>query len=309
MPTTATNRNADPPLTADRPEPIELEALEAALSARIESADLPANLRAAVAHALLTGGKRLRPRLTLASAAAVGGASSQALPAAVAIECVHAFSLTHDDLPALDDDDLRRGRPTVHVAFGEAMAILAGDALLALAFQTLGESAASQAAQTKAGRLSRELARATTAMIEGQVFDTLGGLSEALDDRQRLEATHRKKTGALITAACRMGGIAAGADDDADALKRLTLFGDCVGLMFQIVDDLIDVEQTAEHAGKRTGKDARAGKTTYPAVLGVEGSRGEVRRLEREALRAIEPFGERARGLAHLCRSMAQRTR
>jgi len=283
--------------------------INAALAALVADCQVPGNLRSAVEHSLLSGGKRLRPLLAIGACEAVCGDAARATAAACALECVHAFSLTHDDLPALDNDDLRRGRPTTHVAFGEAMAILAGDALLSMAFQALTIDANRTSDNALAGRLSRELATATTSMIEGQVYDTLGGLDPSMGDKDKIEQIHRKKTGALITAACKMGAMAGGAPDDSESLKRLTRFGQAVGLMFQIVDDLIDVEQTAEHVGKRTGKDIDAGKMTYPAILGVEQSRVAVDQLRSDALQAIRPLGANADRLVTLCEKMARRTR
>ncbi|MBL0926066.1 MAG: polyprenyl synthetase family protein [Phycisphaerales bacterium] len=282
--------------------------VEAFMDAYVASLALPRNLLEAVRYALLGGGKRLRPVLASHCCAAVGGDFEAGLPAAAAVEMIHAFSLAHDDLPALDNDDLRRGRPTLHIAHGHAMAILAGDGLMSLAFQMLAERCADP---ELAGRLSRELAIGNTAMIAGQVLDTLGGFDAGLDARARLEAVHRNKTGALIRAACRMGAIggmwARGVDDA--LLATVTAYGEAVGLMFQIVDDLLDVEQTAEHTGKRTAKDEQAGKLTYPAVLGIEGSRKEIERLRQVARSAAETLGASAAPLATLADVMARRTK
>jgi geranylgeranyl pyrophosphate synthase len=220
------------------------------------------------------------------------------------VEFIHAFSLVHDDLPALDNDDLRRGMPTLHIHSGEAMAILAGDALMAMAFDILDR-------QTPDPSLTRtliaELSSATMGMIAGQVYDTLGGLSPNLADRERLELIHRKKTGALIRAACRMGAILGTGKADDPRMGAITRYAECVGLLFQIVDDLLDVESSPEQAGKRTKKDAKAGKVTYPALLGLDGSRREVTRLHTEALAALEPLGGAANGLRSLARAVADR--
>lgn len=277
-------------------------------------AETPLRLLEAMRYSLEAGGKRLRPALVLWSCELCDGDSARALPAALAIECVHTFSLIHDDLPALDNDDLRRGRPTVHKAHGEAMAILVGDGLMSLAFQLLGERSGDPAL---AGRLCLELARGTTWMIAGQVLDTLGG-HDASTDAERLRETHRQKTGALITSACRMGAIAgmsgaagsgACASAGEDQLLHITRYGHAVGLMFQLVDDLLDVEQSTEQLGKRSGKDAEAGKLTYPGVMGVEASRREADRLLEDARRAAERFGESGVGLVRLAESMARRDR
>jgi len=279
-----------------------ISGLDERLESAVERAQLPAPLAEPVRYALLAGGKRLRPALACAAAQAAGGQPADALPAAAAIEMIHAFSLVHDDLPAMDDDDLRRGRPTVHVAFGEAAAILAGDALMSLAFAEI-------LAAPHAAPLASELSDATTAMIAGQVDDTLGVREDERPggDDDVLRRIHARKTGALLRAACRMGAISAGAGDD--ALAALSACGEAVGLAYQIIDDLLDVEQSAEIAGKRTGKDAQMGKMTYPAVLGVEGSRAEAKRLETEALDAIAPLGEAGEPLRALIRSMGGRDR
>lgn len=308
-----------------------LQRVEALMRDFVTSLGLPANLDAAIRHALLAGGKRLRPALAICSCEAVGGTVEEALPAAAALEMVHAFSLVHDDLPALDNDDLRRGMPTVHVAHGEAMAILAGDGLMSLAFQLIAEKSGDAAL---AGLLMHELAVGNTNMIVGQVLDTLGGfpreMEERRDDLGKLKMVHRNKTGALIRASCRMGAIAAlwrksgggggggGAEKllKSSELKAVTTYGESIGLMFQIVDDLLDVEQTAEHTGKRVSKDSEAGKLTYPGVLGVERSRGEIDRLRAEALAAIRPLAAGSGGgtggaemLVSLCDFLAVRTK
>jgi geranylgeranyl diphosphate synthase type II len=273
------------------------------MARRIKGFGLPPNLLEAAEYALLMGGKRSRPVLAIESCRAIGGAREAAYPAAMAIELIHAFSLVHDDLPAMDDDDLRRGRPTTHVKYGEAMAILAGDCMMSLAFQLLTTDVPAPAS----ARLSRELAEGTTAMIAGQVYDTLGGLDPSLDDAGRLEAIHSNKTGALLRAACRMGAISAGATDA--QLASLTRYGGAIGLMFQIVDDLLDIEQTAEHTGKRTRKDQDAGKLTYPGVHGADASRSTITRLRAEALEALRPLGPPADPLRELCEWLSVRTR
>jgi len=279
--------------------------IDAALQAFLEEAPMADRLRQAVQHAALGGGKRLRPVLTLCGAAAAGGDPDEAMPAAVAVELVHTFSLVHDDLPAMDDDELRRGRPTVHVAFGEAMGVLAGDMLLTLAFQALA-SAGDPAVQ---GRLASELASGTGSMITGQVYDTLGGTPGGLSERERLSLIHRQKTSALIRAAARMGVLSVSPDSSGGALGPVTAYSEAIGLMFQIVDDLLDVEQSTDHLGKAANKDSGAGKTTYPGVLGVEASRREIERLRSEALESIAGLGPRAEFLRDICQYLAVRTR
>jgi geranylgeranyl pyrophosphate synthase len=204
----------------------------------------------------------------------------------------------------MDDDDMRRGRPTLHVHAGEAMAILAGDAMISIAFELLSET---DVAPADAVRLVGELARATTAMVGGQVYDTLGGLPAGLSDEEQLALIHRSKTGALLRAACRMGAICGGASDH--EMKRLDRFGEALGLMFQIVDDLLDVTQSSEHIGKAAGKDVSKGKLTYPGLLGIERSRRDVDRLRVEAIDALSAFGRRADPLRALAADMAVRTR
>ncbi len=271
----------------------------------------PPALLAAMRYAALGGGKRIRPVLAWHAARAAGGPGEAALAAGCSIELVHAFSLVHDDLPALDNDDLRRGLPTLHRHAGEAMAILAGDQLLVESFaRIMDEPGLSDHARLA---LTRELAAATGSMVYGQVFDTLGGLPHDLSEEARLRLVHGNKTGAIIRAACRMGALSAGAS--APVQDAITAYADAIGLMFQVVDDLIDATQTSEHAGKRTGKDAEMGKLTYPGVLGVEATRAEVTRLQRIALAALGPIptlapqGDAAEGLRTLCNYMATRTK
>lgn len=277
--------------------------VEAFMKESLAGFGLPENLRAASSYALLAGGKRLRPLLTLHSCAAVGGEMTSATAAAAAVEMIHAFSLVHDDLPALDNDDLRRGRPTLHRAHGEPMAILAGDGLMSMAFQIIAE----RYEGSRAGALCRELASGTTAMIAGQVLDTLGGFDPGLSDREKLEAVHRNKTGALMRVSCRMGALAADAGEA--ELGMISAYGESIGLMFQVVDDLVDAISSSDHAGKKTGKDHEAGKLTYPGLIGIEGSRSEIERLRLRAIDAIRPLGPRADALRRICEYLAVRTR
>jgi geranylgeranyl diphosphate synthase type II len=268
--------------------------------------DLPAPLVDAIRYSLLGGGKRLRPVLVCACCQAAGGLVEEALPAAAAVEFIHAFSLVHDDLPAMDDDDLRRGKPTLHIYAGEAMAILAGDAMMAIAFELLSERIPDPGLSAA---LVRELSLATAGMIAGQVYDTLGCLPEHLSARERVDTIHRNKTGALIRCSCRIGAIIGMATPSDPRVEAMTRFGERLGLVFQIVDDLIDVEASPEQTGKRTRKDASAGKLTYPAVLGVEASRREVLRLTELAESDLRPLGPAAEPLVELARFMAARTR
>jgi geranylgeranyl pyrophosphate synthase len=289
--------------------------IDAYLTRLLGELSVPANLREAVEYAVLGNGKRLRPLLAWHCCAAAGAPGSASLAAGAAVELVHCFSLVHDDLPALDNDDLRRGKPTLHKHAGEAMAILAGDFLLNLAFQHLAQRAPDRIR----GDLVLFLSRATGDMISGQVRDTLGG--DQSPSREALEQVHREKTGALILAACLMGHRCAydwwesGRRKTSQELvviqdqqRGIRTFAAALGLIFQITDDLIDVEQTSGAAGKRTGKDAAAGKLTYPGLIGVEASRDEVSRLRAEALKAVEPLGTVAQPLRDLCEYLCVRT-
>lgn len=287
-----------------------IQRVDGALSAYLDGVDLPGHLRDAAGYAVVGGGKRLRPVLAWRCAEAVGGRGEDSLAAGVAVELIHAFSLVHDDLPALDNDDMRRGRPTLHRHAGEPMAILAGDVLLTLAFDAADRLSPSGAEADLRLALVREAVEGTRAMIAGQVFDTLGGLPPELGDEARLQLVHRNKTGALIRAACRMGAmLGAGSGRESAALAGITRFAEDLGLIFQIVDDLLDVEGDAAAVGKATGKDTVAGKLTYPGVLGVEGSRVAIARLETDAEAALSPLGPDAEPLRELARRMSRRDR
>ncbi|TWT86915.1 Farnesyl diphosphate synthase [Pseudobythopirellula maris] len=263
--------------------------IEAALQRCLPGEDrCPPLLAEALRYTVLGPGKRLRPRLVLMAAEACGGDAPAALPAACAVELIHAYSLAHDDLPAMDDDDLRRGRPTCHKRFDEATAVLAGDALQPLAFELLaGLSPADTAA-----RCCAELARAAgaEALVGGQVDDLAGAeaLVETQQLRQRLERIHARKTGAMITVSLRLGAIVAGASQE--ILSTLTAFGERLGLLFQVTDDLLDATGDAEEVGKRTGKDEGRGKLTYPVLMGVEATREFADRTAAEALQSLEPL-------------------
>ena len=254
-------------------------ALQAALDRLVVAAP---KLKEAIAYSVFAGGKRLRPALVLESCIACGGGADDrsALAAAVAIELIHTFSLVHDDLPAMDDDDLRRGRPTNHKVFGEALAILAGDAMVALAFETIALDARPQIV----GPLVRELAMATSGMIDGQSLD-IDAENESLTLNQ-LQKIHHLKTGALLVCACRMGAIAAGAGNE--MLAAMTAFGDHLGLAFQIMDDVLDVTSTPEQLGKKTHKDAGSGKNTYPRILGIDASRAAAKQHVDAAIAALK---------------------
>lgn len=265
---------------------------------------LPDHLANATRYSVLAGGKRLRPVLVMTACESIGGRRDAAMPAAAAIELIHCFSLVHDDLPALDNDDMRRGRATLHVHAGEPMAILAGDLMLAMAFGLLSDGEGPPQSRIS---MVGALAEGTADMVAGQVYDTLGGLPEALTPLAQVQLVHRNKTGALIRAACRMGGMAGGANDD--QLAALTAYGNAMGLMFQIVDDVLDLTQSAQHVGKATGKDQASGKLTYPGTLGIDGCREEVERLRVEANDAAACLGNGGHPLACLAEVMAIRTR
>lgn len=287
-----------------------IQRIDQTLVMYLDGVDLPEHLRDAARYAVVGGGKRLRPVLAWRCAEAVGGRGEDSLAAGVAVELIHAFSLVHDDLPALDNDDLRRGRPTLHRHAGEAMAVLAGDVLLTLAFDAADRLSPSRADADLRLALVREAVEGTRAMIAGQVFDTLGGLPPGLSDEARLQLVHRNKTGALIRAACRMGAmLGAGSGLETAALAGITRFAEDLGLIFQIVDDLLDVEGDPGAVGKATGKDAVAGKLTYPGVLGIEGSRASIARLEADAEAALAPLGPDADPLRQLARRMSRRDR
>jgi len=269
----------------------------------------PSRLLEAIQYSLMAGGKRLRPALILESARACGSGHSNdnpsptALAAAAAMELIHTFSLVHDDLPAMDDDDLRRGRPTNHKVYGEAMAILAGDAMTTIAFEIIARDAEPKLV----GALVVELAHASgpAGMIGGQVID--------MDDSHKpanlaeLQHLHRMKTGALLTASCRMGAIAASA---APAhLTALESFGRHLGLAFQIVDDVLDQTATTQELGKATKKDAAKGKITYPMLIGLDESRREARKQLDAALEVVQPLGTKADGLRALAAFVVERNK
>ena len=276
----------------------------------------PPQLQAAIRDSLLSPGKRIRPILVLLAADACGSTNAEhALAAACAVEMVHAYSLIHDDLPAMDDDDLRRGRPTCHTVYGEAPAILAGDALLARSFEWLARHVRPPQ-RGMACCVALATAAGATQLVGGQADDLAQqvqrnevehtGNSEA-DLLAALESIHRRKTGALINAALQMGGLVADASqDELDALRG---YGDRLGLAFQIVDDLLDASGRQSRLGKRVGKDASQGKLTFPLVCGVTGSRQRVQQLIDEACQALAPLSGETSHLEELARFVAQRDR
>jgi geranylgeranyl diphosphate synthase type II len=274
-----------------------------------ELTDTPPQLTDAMAYSLFGPGKRIRPVLAVLCCQAVGGTLEAALPAAGAVELIHCFSLIHDDLPAMDDDDLRRGRPTNHKVYGDALAILAGDAMNTMAFDLLVRHAPAPLVAD----LVRELAWATgpEGMIGGQVLDTChpaeaksgAGSAGGLPHLQRI---HRMKTGALIKGACHLGGLCGHATPEQLAL--IDTYGRSIGLAFQIVDDLLDVTATAEQLGKKTGKDAAIGKLTYPGLIGMDESRRHLAEQVRVSEQVADQLGAPAQQLAALAHWLADRS-
>jgi geranylgeranyl diphosphate synthase type II len=280
------------------------EALERALPP--ESA-WPATIHRAVRYSLFAGGKRIRPVLVLAAGEAVGGARAELMPLACAVEMVHTYSLVHDDLPAMDDDDLRRGKPTSHKVFGEAIAILAGDALLTRAFHLLAEvpDGWDDPRVRRRLRAAAVLGEAcgTTGLIGGQVMD-LESEGKAID-AEALERLHRAKTGALLSACVVGGAILGGAV--AEDLSRMGRYASAIGLAFQVVDDVLDATEDAAHLGKTAGKDAKARKATYVSVHGLDRARALAGSLREEALAAVLPLGPRGDLLAAIARLVVDR--
>jgi len=260
----------------------------------------PAELHRAMRYAVLGGGKRLRPLLVYATGRALGATLETLDAAAAAVEIIHAYSLVHDDLPAMDDDALRRGRPTCHIAFGEAMAILAGDALQALAFELLAADPALDVDAATRVEMLRVLGAAcgSHGMAGGQALDLAAG--------HALERMHSHKTGALIRAAIRLGALAAGCRDAA-ALDALERYGHCIGLAFQIRDDILDIEGESHVIGKTAGKDAANDKPTYPAIHGLAESRRLLAALTAEATAALERIDARGDELAQIAHFVAER--
>jgi geranylgeranyl diphosphate synthase, type II len=248
----------------------------------------PATLHKAMRYSLFAGGKRLRPILCLAAAEACRGKVKNALPLACALECIHTYSLVHDDLPSMDNDDFRRGRPTCHRVFGDGIAVLAGDALLTIAFEIVSRT--KPTSRYDISVLLREIAVAAGSqkLIAGQVADLEAEGKRV--KRGQLQFIHQNKTAAMLKSSVRLGAMSANAD--ARKLSGITRFGERLGLAFQIIDDILDVTQTSEVLGKSAGKDVAAKKATYPAVIGLEKSRAEARRLTHQAHDALSVFSD-----------------
>jgi len=307
-----TSRGPSPDAVATAGEEAAIAALRAAVEAALEAAlppesDWPGTIHRAMRYSLMAGGKRIRPVLVIAAGEAVGGAREDLLPLACAVEMIHTYSLVHDDLPAMDDDDLRRGKPTSHKVFGEAIAILAGDALLTRAFELLARVPPG----APVGLVRRRLdalavvaeACGTGGLIGGQVTDLESeGRATSAPDLERL---HRAKTGALLSACVKGGAILGGARPD--ALEALARYAAAIGLAFQVVDDVLDATGSAESLGKTAGKDQAARKATYVSLHGIERAQEMADALLREALEALAPLGSRGERLAALARQIVDR--
>jgi geranylgeranyl diphosphate synthase type II len=263
----------------------------------------PATIHKAMRYSLFAGGKRLRPTLCLAAASACGGEEKNALPLACAVECIHTYSLVHDDLPAMDNDDFRRGKPTNHKVFGEGIAVLAGDALLTQAFEIAAQSVASPRYSHQTIILELARAAGSLQLIAGQVAD-LEGEGQKTSAAQ-LHYIHERKTSALLSCSIRLGGMSANCSTS--QLAALTAFGYNVGLAFQIIDDILDITQTSEQLGKTAGKDTAAQKATFPSILGLERSRVIARDLTRKAFHALKIFRGQAAPLHALAAYLLQR--
>lgn len=278
--------------------------IDSLLDKLIPSAETrPATIHKAMRHSVFAGGKRLRPVLCIAAAEACGGSKEAAGFAACAVECLHTYSLVHDDLPCMDDDDFRRGVPTCHKVFGEGIAVLAGDALQALAFGLVAKTPST--VRYSSAALVTELARTAGSLhlVGGQVADLEGeGKRVPMED---LRYIHESKTAALLTTSVKLGAMSA--DATAEQLAALHRFGMATGLAFQIIDDILDVTQTSEKLGKSAGKDLASEKSTFPALIGLDASRAEAQRLTAEAMSALAVFGENGARLMQLAEHLLNR--
>ncbi len=265
----------------------------------------PATIHRAMRYSLFAGGKRMRPALTLAAAEACGGKIADALPLACAVECIHTYSLIHDDLPAMDNDDFRRGKPTNHKVFGEGIAVLAGDALLTQAFEIVAQARGWKRYSHQTLVLELTRASGSLQLIAGQVAD-LEGEGKKISAPE-LKYIHERKTSALLCCSARLGGMSANCTPA--QLQALTDFGYHVGLAFQIIDDILDITQTSAQLGKTAGKDTKAQKATYPSIIGLEKSRVIARRLTDRAFGALKIFRGRAEALEALATYLLQRNK
>ncbi|HYG22848.1 MAG TPA: farnesyl diphosphate synthase [Verrucomicrobiae bacterium] len=263
----------------------------------------PATIHKAMRYSLFAGGKRMRPALCLAAAEACGGLEDDAMPLACAVECIHTYSLVHDDLPAMDDDDFRRGKPTNHKVFGEGIAVLAGDALLTQAFEIAAQSRGWSRYSHRTVILELARASGSLQLIAGQVADLEGEGKKT--SAQQLRYIHERKTSALLCCSVRLGGMSANCTPA--QLQALTDFGYNVGLAFQVIDDILDVTQTSEKLGKTAGKDTKAQKATYPSIVGLDRSRRIAEELTGKAFDALKPFRGKAAALQGLAEFLLKR--
>lgn len=278
--------------------------VDAALDAFLpKEKEKPATIHKAMRYSVFAGGKRLRPILCLAAAEACGGDPESALPPACAVEILHTYSLVHDDLPCMDDDDLRRGRPTCHKVYGEGMAVLTGDALLTEAFLIVSQTPAAKRYPAASFVMELALTGGSTKLIGGQVMD-LEGEGQKLT-KAKLVKIHEAKTAALLTTSIRLGAMSANATDK--QLEALTVFGHALGLAFQVIDDILDVTASTEVLGKTAGKDEAVDKATYPAILGLEKSRKEAAKLTKQAMDALQPLGKKAQRLREIADYLLKR--
>ncbi len=278
--------------------------VDAAMDAFLPKANArPATIHAAMRYSVFAGGKRLRPVLCLAAAEACGGEISAALAPACAVELMHTYSLVHDDLPAMDDDDLRRGRPTCHKVYGEGMAVLCGDALLTESFIVLAQTPVTQRYGTRDFVSELAMTGGSRKLIGGQVMD-LEGEGKPLTKRD-LVRIHEAKTAALLTSSLRLGAMTANATPA--KLAALSQFGHALGLAFQVIDDILDVTQSTEVLGKTAGKDQAVNKSTYPAILGLDASRKEAAKLTKAAMDALKPFGAKGVRLQEIATHLLKR--
>jgi geranylgeranyl diphosphate synthase type II len=282
------------------------DAVNAALDRFLPSAKAkPPTIHNAMRYSLFAGGKRLRPALCLAATEACGGSHEDAMPLACAVECIHTYSLIHDDLPAMDNDDFRRGKPTNHKVFGEGIAILAGDALLTQAFEIAAQARSTPRYSCQTVMLEIARASGSLQLIAGQVADPEGEGKKHTE--KELRYIHERKTSALLCCSVRLGGMSANCSEA--KLAALTEFGYYVGLAFQVIDDILDVTQSSEQLGKTAGKDVTAQKATYPSIVGLEKSRKIAKQLTAKAYAALAPFSGRAIALEALAKYLLERDR
>ena len=278
--------------------------VEKALNQFLPKATLkPTTMHESMRYSLFAGGKRLRPILALAAADVIAGKHLNAIPSACAVECIHTYSLVHDDLPCMDNDDFRRGKPTNHKVYGDGIAVLAGDALLTIAFEITAKTKTTSRYSTADFIQELAFASGSKMLIAGQVGDIEGEGKKA--DFNQLRWIHERKTAALISSSIRLGAMSANATPT--QLKALTTFGQNLGLAFQVVDDILDITQTTEKLGKSAGKDLVAEKSTYPALLGLEGAQKEAKRLTALSMKAIKPLGKKAEPLLAIADFMLSR--